>query len=87
MKKYIYLILAMIVIIPTIIMSGYALQGSTANVKTLVLEPQDMDNTVTSSGELQYRSGKAVKCEFPVYFLSSDLIDAYDADLSGHCAP
>jgi len=83
MKKYIYLILAMIVIIPTIIMSGYALQGSTANVKTLVLEPQDMDNTVTSSGKLQYRSGKAVKCDGfgimkEVYVKSGDTIKKGD---------
>ena len=63
MKKYIYLILSTVVIVSAIIMSGYALKDSTVNVETLVLEPQDMDNTVTSSGKLQYRAGKSVKCD------------------------
>ena len=63
MKKYIYLILSTVVIVSAIIMSGYALKDSTVKVETLVLEPQDMDNTVTSSGKLQYRAGKSVKCD------------------------
>lgn len=56
---------------------------------------QDIDSLIMEACEVlctarltpAIHRGKAVKCEFPVYFLSSDLIDAYDADLSGHCAP
>ena len=83
MKKYIYLILATVIIIPSIIMSGYALKGSSVNVETLVLELQDMDNTVTSSGKLQYRSGKTIKCDGfgimkEVYVKSGDVIKKGD---------
>ena len=51
MKKYIYLILATVLIISSIVMTGYGLKSSPASVETIVLNPQDMENTVTSSGK------------------------------------
>lgn len=63
MKKYIYLFLATLVMICVIVMSGYVMKSSPESVDIFVLKPQDMDNTVTSSGKLQYKSGKSVKSD------------------------
>ena len=83
MKKYIYLVLATLLIISSIVMTGYALKGTPASVETFILEPQDMENTITSSGKLQYKSGKSVKSnEFgimkEVYVKSGDEIKKGD---------
>ena len=61
MKKYIYLFLSTLLIITVTILSGYAVNGNTAEVEVFSLETKNMDNTITSSGKLQYRSGKSVK--------------------------
>ncbi len=83
MKKYIYLFLATLVIISAVVMSGYAMMGSPASAEIFVLAPQDVDNTVTASGKLQYRSGKSVKSDGfgimkEVYVKSGDLIKKGD---------
>ena len=83
MKKYIYLVLATLLIISSIVMTGYALKGTPASVETFILEPQDMENTITSSGKSQYKSGKSVKSnEFgimkEVYVKSGDEIKKGD---------
>lgn len=83
MKKYIYLILATVLIISSIVMTGYGLKSSPASVETIVLNPQDMENTVTSSGKLQYKSGKSVKLSElgimkEVYVKSGDVIKKGD---------
>lgn len=83
MKKYIYLFLATLVIISMVVMSGHAMMGSPASAEIFVLVPQDVDNTVTSSGKLQYRSGKSVKSEGfgimkDVYVKSGDVIKKGD---------
>ncbi len=61
MKKYIYLILITLIISGSIIMSGYIINGQIVQTDVLVLKEQDIDNTITASGKLQYRSGQAIK--------------------------
>ena len=98
MKKYIYLILVTLLIISSVVMTGYALKGSPASVETLLLKAQDMENTITSSGKLQYKSGKSVKADElgimkEVYVKSGDeikkgdrLFSYYQADMMSHYA-
>ncbi len=63
MKKYVYLFLGTLVMIGVIVMSGYMVNGSTAETEIFTLKPQEMSNTVTASGKLQYQSGKSVQAE------------------------
>ncbi len=63
MKRYIYLCLATLAVSAAIVLSGYMVRGSAVEAEIWVLQPQDMENTVTSSGKLQYRSGSSVKNE------------------------
>ena len=63
MKKYIYLFLSTLLIITVIVLSGYAVNGNTAEVEVFALETKNMDNTITSSGKLQYKSAKSIKAD------------------------
>lgn len=63
MKKYIYLFLSTLIVSAAVILSGYMVNGNTAETEIFLLRPQDMDNTITSSGKLQYKSGKSIKMD------------------------
>lgn len=61
MKKYIYLAVSTLVLLTAVFLSGSMLTGQPIQADILVLKARRMDNTITASGRLQYRSGTAVK--------------------------
>lgn len=64
MKRYIILILATLLTVSVIIMSGYMMKGKEVSVDIMTVKAQDKNNIITVSGKLQYRSGKPVKAEY-----------------------
>lgn len=63
MKKYVYLFLLTLAVLAAILMSGYMLGETETEAEVVELSACDMDNTITSGGKLQYKSGKEVKAE------------------------
>ncbi len=61
MKKYCYLFSVTLLILALIIMSGFMLGTSETESAVYTVREQDMDNTVTASGRLQYQAGYAVR--------------------------
>lgn len=64
MKKYIYLFSITAVIVGMIVMSGFLTAGGIYEAETFVIQPRDMDNTVTGSGRLRYSSGKNIRSQY-----------------------
>lgn len=60
MKKYFYLFLATAIIISLIMMSGFIINKDSADVYALEISYQDVNNTVSSQGKLQYSTEKPI---------------------------
>ena len=61
MKKYVVLVLTTLILLCAIGMSGYALRTEPAEVSTAKVCLQEVENTITAGGRLQYRSGREVR--------------------------
>ena len=60
MKRYIYLFLGTAAIISAVVMSGYLITKNIANVYVYTVLQEDVDNTVSVQGKIQYASEKSV---------------------------
>ncbi len=60
MKKYIILFLTTLIIVGSIVMSGYALRENIIEVKTFALTPKNAENVLTVSGKAEYAAKKTV---------------------------
>ena len=63
MKKYVVLLAVTLLVLAVLILPGFITNGSALEVELYTVSERDMDHTVTASGQLRYRSGKAVRTE------------------------
>ena len=63
LKKYLLLFSVTLVLVVTIVMTGFAMQNDSSEAEVFALRPEDIENTVVSSGRLEYSSVYSVKSD------------------------
>lgn len=63
MKKYVVLLTVTLLALAVLILPGFIANGSVLETELYTVTTRDMAHTVSASGQLRYRSGKAVRTE------------------------